>query len=74
MKMKQAELITNKSGRCLVCWYFGTQYNEAIAEAERLHGVEGDASVTVIALPAGWGRGGNFSKRRQTIERPLVSL
>jgi len=50
--MKQPELITTKSAsRCLLVYYHGDQFNEAIEQAERLHGVEGDATVTVICFP-----------------------
>jgi len=52
--LKPPEIKTSNSGaRCLVVYYNGNQFDEAIEVAERRFNVEDDASVTVIALPYG---------------------
>lgn len=49
--MKPLEIITSNSGsRCLVVYYNGDQFDEAIREAERQLGIA-DEKIGVIALP-----------------------
>jgi len=49
--MKPPEIITSNSGaRCLVVYYSGNQFDEAIREAERQLGVAGE-KIGVLALP-----------------------